>query len=92
MTTVFDKKNSETFCFVFTDCKIHCPFVFFSDLHHHKATTLLPHHQLPVYYCTTAKGSVQQKPRYVFFCLLQDCKPRNIYMSIYRLAALLRTV
>lgn len=65
------------FCVV-TDYKIHCPFMFFLDLHHHQATTLLPHHQLPVYYCTTAKGSVQQKPRYVvFFRLLQDCKLRK---------------
>lgn len=45
----------------------HLVFMFLIDIHYHKASALLPHHQLPVHYCSAAQTSVQQKSRQVFF-------------------------
>lgn len=45
-------------------------FMSLTDIHHHKASALLPHHQLPVHYCSAAQTSIQQKSRQVFFFIV----------------------
>lgn len=45
-------------------------FISVTDIHHHKASALLPHHQLPVHYCSAAQTSIQQKSRQVLFLYL----------------------
>lgn len=57
-----------------------------TDIHHHKASAILPHHQLPVHYCSAAQTSIQQKSRQVsfsffFFFLIRYTPNKRILLT-----------